>query len=472
VRWALCSANQTYHIIVEEPPIPPNTDPDIVKKGCCAAPSLCAQSKPAGCKDEWTVQKESGLGYCEPADDNNCLAGGDGLCRWAPASTINCMIQFKKCLDGQCVDIDTSNTPVPISNPCGAPCTNYPSPVCLDGTRLSFMADATKATCGNVAGQFVCQYPKLVLDCSTFGAGTTCQGGKCVQGTSVKYNPPSLTGGGSPSTTTTSSNNNNPFTTPVPGAPTCTAQNCASPNQCVNNVCQTCTANCASLAGVCPCGVNCQCNSASCAACATTQPQPTTASNQPCSATAPNGFCASGQRCGRVGNAYGCELIPPCSQAERERECAVPGQFCQGSNGVYTCGPRTATCSATATLGRCEGFGLQCLQSSAGAYVCATPGQQTATPCSISNPQGSCVTPGHTCNTSALGQVSCGPPPTQPPQPTCQITDAVCKEACKQSTVLKCSCDGVQCDTLDSPGSAASTLTLASAALIVALVIA
>lgn len=412
------------------------------------------------------MQKESGLGYCEPADDNNCLAGGDGLCRWAPASTINCMIQFKKCLDGQCVDIDTSNTPVPISNPCGAPCTNYPAPTCADATRLSFMADVSKATCSNVAGQFLCQYPKLVLDCATFGAGTTCQNAKCVQNGNVKYTPPSLTGG--PATTAGPTNTNNPFT-PMPQVQTCSAANCASPNQCVNNQCQACSANCAALAGVCACGVNCQCSSASCLPCPTSNPNPTTADpSQPCSATAPNGFCSPGQRCGRVGNAYGCEVIPPCSQAERERECAIAGQFCQGSNGVYSCGPRTATCSATAQSGRCEGFGLQCTMSSAGAYVCAQPGQPVAPACSLSNPQGSCTTAGFTCNTSPVGQVSCGPPPTAAPtQPSCMVTDTICKSTCKMSNVLSCSCAGVQCEPVgvDSTGTAMS-LT-ASLALIV-----
>ncbi len=435
----------------EEPPLPPNTDPDLVKKGCCAAPSLCAQQKPAGCADEWTVQLQSGLGYCEPSDANNCLAGGDGVCRWATPGTENCQIQGKKCLNGLCVDID-AGTPAPFgANPCGAPCTNSPAPECADATNLRFVANAASGECINVAGQFQCRYTKTILNCQTFGAATTCVSGRCVQNGNVKYTPPVVGGGGSGTPTppgqVATPTPPGQVATPTPAA--CSAANCAAPNQCVNNQCTACTANCASLQAACTCGVECGCTSASCKACAAvpTAAPPTPDPNQPCSNAAPKGYCGAGQRCSIVGAAYACETIPPCTAAERERECATAGLVCQGSNGVYQCGPRTPTCSAATPNGRCESSGN--LKCTATGVCAASVGQPAAPPCSLANPQGTCATAGHTCNTDAQGRVLCGvpaaPQPGAPQPPACSITDAICKDACKMSAVQTCSCAGVQC---------------------------
>lgn len=415
---------------------------------------LCAQQKPAGCADEWTVQQQSGLGYCEPSDANNCLAGGDGVCRWATAGTENCQIQGKKCLNGLCVEID-AGTPAPFgANPCGAPCTNYPPPECADATNLRYVADAASGTCVNVAGQFQCRYTKTILNCQTFGTGTTCASGRCVQNGNVKFTPP-VVGGGSSSTPAPQGQ---PAATPAPGqgatpapaAAGCSAASCSAPNQCVNNQCTACTANCASLQAACPCGVDCGCTSANCKPCAPSPtPAPTPDANQPCSNAAPQGFCGAGQRCGIVGAAYACETIPPCSAAERERQCATPGLVCQGSNGVYQCGPRTPACSAAnPTTGRCESSGN--LKCTATGVCAASVGQPPAPACSLANPQGACTTAGHTCNTNAQGRVLCGAPTAAPggagtSTPACSITDAICKDACKMSAVQACSCAGVQC---------------------------
>lgn len=451
----------------KEPPLPPNTDPDITLKGCCAQPSLCAQAKPRGCKDEFTVQKASGLGYCEPVDANACRAGGDGVCRWAVQGVENCQIQGKQCVDGLCVE--NVGTPTPFgANPCGAPCTNYPAPTCADATSLSFMSDATKAQCINVAGTFQCRYTLTVLDCTTFGAATTCANGRCVQNGNVRYTPPTV--GGTPSPGGPIAPVPSPpgaVITPAPanGGGGCSSLTCAAPNECVENACTACTANCAALQAACTCGVDCTCTKASCRPCAATPAPPTPPSTQPCSNAAPTGLCAAGQRCAIVGAAYSCEVIPPCSAAERERACASAGQVCQGSNGVYQCSAPTPTCSTSSLNGRCEAAGLICATGG----VCTTSGQggSPAAKCSLANPQGACDVKtasgaATVCQTNAQGQVLCAVAPAAPGTgvPLCQITDTVCRNACVKSSVKSCSCTGVVCHPTADSGTKADTAVI------------